>query len=185
MEMSKAQIFGMYILSQDKIAVAMGDSRSYEDTYPNWEPTNFSLIEDFGGSIEFGSVSSISFGDDIYLTVCNHNCDYYLLEDEPFENLGETFKLLLRTVDDLTDEEIAAVYGCGFWYREYGFSCTMARIRPEEEPTKRDFFLNSFKKALSIDGGTFSSTVDYLRSIGVDCDGLIDRGWAIRKEIKQ
>lgn len=72
--------------------------------------------------------------------------------------IGVDFKLILRSFDQMTDEE----------KRTYNNYVTNAKLMG---------YAGNFEDHIE----SISKCINYLRSIGVDCDGLIEAGWAIKE----
>ncbi len=94
---------------------------------------------------------------------------------QAYYNQGE-FKLILRTMDDMTDEE----------YIQF-----IRIVKPKYEHNPHQYFYEQFREtghlSLSQQGVKRSvRQINYLRSIGIDCDGLIEWGYAVReKDLKK
>lgn len=86
------------------------------------------------------------------------------------------FTLHLRKLEDLTDDEkfaVATLLGC---FERFSQD---ARIAQVTELFARNGFTN---KVTNISGSSWTKTVNYLRSIHVDVDGLIEAGIAKHKK---
>ena len=73
-------------------------------------------------------------------------------------------KLILRSLDQMTDEE-------------QEFALNIARSYWESDKTLAG---NSAERRIQV----CAREINYLRSIGIDCDGLIEADYAIKKEIE-
>lgn len=91
-------------------------------------------------------------------------------------NQGE-FKLILRTMDDMTHDEwsaLSTIMSNGST-SDWRYS---ASFRSGFKFDNQKISLKSFND--------ITGPINYLRSIGIDCDGLIEAGYAVReKDLKK
>ena len=94
------------------------------------------------------------------------------LEDEPdimnqdIQDLANC-KLILRSIDQITDEEKI----------QMNIICSDTKGMPTEPE-------NWASKHVIYTINKSAQQINYLRSIGIDCDGLIEAGFAIKEETK-
>ena len=93
--------------------------------------------------------------------VDGHDLEFILQDDG--------FKLILRDIEQLTDKEIKKCHDISFWDRE-GLSMEERRILIDVKQERWECSLSKSERDLA----------DYLRSIGVDIDGFIESGKAVK-----
>lgn len=95
-------------------------------------------------------------------------------------------KLILRTVEQLTDEELSKVceigdISKGYLKEEYGYSYwTLTNIDIGRRIATD--FINDYGDPIRINIGNSKKAIDYLRSIHVDVDNAISDGWAVKQD---
>ena len=95
-----------------------------------------------------------------------------IIELLTLDNMGRlihrrNFKLILRSFDQITDEEKI----------QLNIICSDTKGMPTEPE-------NWASKHVIYTINKSAQQINYLRSIGIDCDGLIEAGFAIKEETK-
>jgi hypothetical protein len=103
----------------------------------------------------------------IYEIVC------YDIDGKYHEFPPELVHPLLRKIESITDEELAEIHTlCKDRLKFYGSD--------ELDPTDLEPTIQDLQEALDVDN-LWCKIVDFLRSIGIDCDNLIEQGIAVVK----
>ena len=95
-------------------------------------------------------------------------------------------KLILRTVEQLTDEELSKVceigdISKGYLKEEYGYSYWSLTNIDIGRRIATDF-INDCGDPIRISPENAKKVADYLRSIHVDIDNAISDGWAVQEQ---
>lgn len=93
--------------------------------------------------------------------VDGHDLEFILQDDD--------FKLILRDISELTDEEIKKCHDLSFWDRQ-GQSMEERRIIIDVKQERWECSLSKSERDLT----------DYLRSINIDIDGFLKSGKAVK-----
>lgn len=95
------------------------------------------------------------------------------------EDLNESWKFtdikpILRTFSSMTEDENICVAKLLAW----DYLSDFAKSAQVVNLFKDNGF---YKKTTNLTGNQWNKVINYLRSVGIDCDGLIDKGFAIDK----
>ncbi len=105
-----------------------------------------------------------------------------------FDGRPSKLKLLLRTVEQLTDEELVKIcefseVSQNYLKEEYGYQYNSLTHVDIGRRISGDF-INDYGDPIRISPENAKKAADYLRSIGIDIDNAILEGWAVEaKEV--
>lgn len=94
-------------------------------------------------------------------------------EMEDYHDEHSSYKLILRRLSDMTEEEYATVSRMAGTEKDFAFESAQGKALLTD-------YINSSR--CNVTGQTWINIGDYLRLIGVDCDNLIDSGLAVEKK---